>query len=156
MTTGCTAQQAKASLEPYYHGILIMELQSITMRSQRARERFATKPLIFVPAGQGVSDMRGRFSKPLLVLFSIVGVLLLIACANVANLLLARAVGRQREIAVRLAIGASRIRLVRQLVMESLVLSVAGGAIGLMVAWWVSSAVIGLVANSSDLGLTAD
>ena len=153
---GVTMSQARASLEPYYHGLLIMELQTMKMPSERSRERFAAKPLIFEPASKGVSDLRGQFTAPLLILFSIVGLLLLIACANVANLLLARAVGRQKEIAVRLAIGASRIRLVRQLVVESLVLSVAGGAIGLLVAWWVSSAVIGLVANSSDLGLTAD
>jgi predicted permease len=153
---GVTVQQAKASLEPYYHGLLIMELQSMTMRSQRNRELFARKPLVFEPASQGIGDMRAQFSAPLLILFSIVGLLLLIACANVANLLLARAVGRQKEIAVRLAIGASRLRLVRQLVVESLVLSVSGGAIGLLIAWWIGSALIGLLANSGNLGLTAD
>jgi predicted permease len=153
---GVTMSQARASLEPYYHGLLIMELQSMKMQSERSRERFAAKPLIFEPASKGVSDLRGQFTAPLLILFSIVGLLLLIACANVANLLLARAVGRQKEIAVRLAIGASRVRLVRQLVVESLVLSAAGGAIGLLVSWWVSSAVVGLVANSADLGLTGD
>ena len=105
---GVSPKQASASLEPYYHGVLIMEMQSIPFRSQESRARFASKPLIFKPASQGISDLRESFQDPLLILFAIVGILLLIACANVANLQLARAVARQREIAVRLAIGAGR------------------------------------------------
>jgi len=155
LNPGVTAAQARASLQPYYHGLLIMELQAMSRASESFRERFAAKPLFFEPASKGTSDLRDSFSEPLLILLSIVGLLLLIACANVANLLLARAVGRQREIAVRLAIGASRFRLVRQLVVESLVLSLAGGAAGLLVAWWVSGGVLSLVADASDLGLTA-
>src|SRR5258708_1596973 len=112
---GVSQRPASASLEPYYHGLLIMEMQTMKFRTERSRAGFATKPLIFVPAGKGVSDLREQFTDPLLILLGIVGLLLLIACANVANLLLARAVGRQTEIAIRLAVGAGRVLLLRQL-----------------------------------------
>ena len=155
LPSGISARQAHASLEPYYHGLLIMEMQTMKFRSERSRAGFATKPLIFLPAGKGVSDLREEFSNPLLILFGIVGLLLLIACANVANLLLARAAGRRKEIAIRLAVGGSRFLLVRQLIAESLALSVAGGGIGILFAWWTGGALLGLLANSADLPLTA-
>ncbi|MCU1236501.1 MAG: hypothetical protein JWP63_4468 [Candidatus Solibacter sp.] len=156
LKAGVSERQAQASLEPYYHGLLIMELSSIKFRSESSRARFVGKPLIFIPASKGVSDLRDQFSSPLLILFGIVGLLLLIACANVANLLLARAVGRQKEIAVRLAVGASRSRLIRQLVAESVILSLAGGAAGILFAWWTGGALIGLLADSANLPLTAN
>ncbi|MEO8596910.1 MAG: ABC transporter permease [Candidatus Solibacter sp.] len=152
---GVSARQAQGSLEPYYHGLLIMELQSMKFRSDRTRANFASKPLIFVPAGKGVSDLREQLTDPLLILLAIVGLLLLIACANVANLLLARAVGRQKEIAVRLAVGASRGLLIRQLMAESLVLSLGGGALGILFAWWTGSALLAVMANPADVPLTA-
>ncbi len=134
---GVSIDQAQASMRVLYRQRQEEELHhDYFQKFPETRDRFLRQTFRLVPASRGQSGLRNTFERPLIVLQWLVGVVLLIACTNVANLLIARGAARQREIAIRGALGATRGQLARQLFAESALLAVAGGAAGLTVGFW--------------------
>jgi predicted permease len=135
--------RAQHSLEP-----LVPEIASAALPAVEIPQDMAS--LILVPASRGLSDLREQFSRPVKIVMGIVLLVLLIACCNVANLLLAQGVGRRREITVRLALGASRSRLIRQLLAQTLILVSAGALGGILVGNWASALLVRSLSTSSS------
>jgi predicted permease len=150
---GVTRERATANLQSLFaqaNREAADGLNGLPFDSPAARKAMLGTKLQLDSGGQGLAALRQQFSKPLWVIMAVVGLLLLVTCANVANLQLARANARQKEIAVRLVVGAGRLRLVRQLITESTLLAFAGGTLGLLFAFLGSRFLLALLSHGSS------
>ena len=154
---GVSVRQAEAAMQVVYRAASEEDIAQMKHHhfDQRDRERYLGQKLALLPAAQGINPLRDDWETPLLALMAMVGLVLLIACSNVANLMLARANGRQKEIAIRLAIGAGRGAIVRQLVVESLIIALVGGALALIVTTWTTAALLRLLPDDATGGWLA-
>ena len=137
---GTSIEQASAGLEPAFSAILRDELPQFTGWNDKEQAAFLARKVILRTGARGRPQLARDSGNQIIALMSMVGLVLLIACGNIAGLLTARAASRQREIGIRLSLGASRFQLLRQLLIESVLLGAAGAALGLLIASWTSSA----------------
>jgi putative ABC transport system permease protein len=148
---GVSNKQAAAGINAAYHPLLEEQLPKITGWNEPKRQAFLNKTIFLTPGDRGRTVLQSDAEGPLVVLFAMVALVLLIACTNVANLLLARGAARQREFAIRGAMGASRGRLIRQLLIESLLCAIGGGVIGIVLGSWLNGVLTPIVAANAGI-----
>jgi predicted permease len=149
---GVSIEQARAAMNAVYRPILTdVEAPLQEGLSEQTMARFRAKELTLEAGARGQSSVHGEVRTPMRMLFAITGIVLLIACANIANLLLARGANRAREMAVRLSLGASRWQVLRQLLVESLVLAMLGGVVSLIVARWTLAGIASILPDDATL-----
>ncbi len=144
---GVSIAKAEAGIQPAYSAYLADDVKTMQM-SQRGKTEYVKKKMVLSPGARGRQILQADAKQPLLILMGMVGLVLLIACANLASLLVARSESRQREIALRQVLGAGRWRLMGQLMTESLLLAAAGGAAGILIAAWTLSTVVSSIPES--------
>jgi len=150
LTPGLTRQQAEASLAPLWHSLRAEEFKTLTRKERWKKSFLDESHLQVLDSARGFSPLRDQVGTPLLVLMGMVGLLVLMTCVNVSSLLLVRAAGRAREISVRYALGAGRGQIIRQLLVEGILLGLVGGGLGLTLAPVVSKILVHQLLGGSN------